>query len=78
MNDIKDTIAKNLTELRTRAGFTQLQLAEKLNYSDKAVSKWERGEAVPDLRVLVKLSEIYGVTVDDMSRAIRSPKESRA
>lgn len=74
MNDIKDTIAKNLTELRTRAGFTQLQLAEKLNYSDKAVSKWERGEAVPDLRVLVKISEIYGVTVDDIVKGETLPK----
>ncbi len=73
MKDIKDIIAKNLTELRTRAGFTQLQLAEKLNYSDKAVSKWERGEAVPDLRVLVKLSEIYGITVDDIVKGENLP-----
>ena len=75
MRDIKDTIAKNLTELRTRAGFTQLQLAEKLNYSDKAVSKWERGEAVPDLRVLIKLSEIYGVTVDDIVKGEAIPRK---
>ncbi len=73
MKDIKDTIAKNLTELRTRAGFTQLQLAEMLNYSDKAVSKWERGEAVPDLRVLIKLSEIYGITVDDIVKGENLP-----
>lgn len=64
MEDLKDTIAKNLVDLRTQAKLTQLQLAEMLNYSDKAVSKWERGEAIPDLRVLVRISEIYGVTLD--------------
>ena len=37
-----------------------------LNYSDKAVSKWERGEAIPDLRVLIRLAEIYGITLDDI------------
>lgn len=66
MEDLKDVIAKNLVDLRTRAKLTQLQLAEMLNYSDKAVSKWERGEAIPDIRVLVKIAEIYGVTLDDI------------
>lgn len=66
MDELKSTIAKNLVELRTQAGFTQLQLAEKLNYSDKAVSKWERGEAIPDIRVLIQLSELYGVSIDDL------------
>ena len=66
MEDLKDIIAKNLVELRTRAGFTQLQLATKINYTDKAVSKWERGEALPDIRVLVKIAEIYNVTLDDI------------
>lgn len=66
MEDLKDTVAKNLVELRTKAGFTQLELAEKINYTDKAVSKWERGEAMPDLRVLVKIADIYNITVDDI------------
>lgn len=66
MEDLKDIVAKNLVELRTKAGFTQLELAEKINYTDKAVSKWERGEALPDLRVLIKLAEIYNITVDDI------------
>ena len=66
MDDLKETIAKNLVDLRTQAKLTQLQLAEMLNYSDKAVSKWERGEAIPDIRVLIRLSEIYGVTLDDL------------
>lgn len=66
MDDLKETIAKNLVALRAKAKLTQLQIADMLNYSDKAVSKWERGEAVPDLRVLIKLSELYNITVDDI------------
>lgn len=66
MDDLKQTIAKNLVALRTKAKLTQLQLAEMLNYSDKAVSKWERGVAIPDLHVLIRISEIYGVTLDDL------------
>ncbi len=66
MDELKQTIANNLIELRTQAKLTQLQLAEMLNYSDKAVSKWERGEAIPDLRVLIQLAEIYHITVDDI------------
>ena len=66
MEDLKDIVAKNLVELRGKAGFTQLELAEKINYTDKAVSKWERGEALPDIRVLVKIAEIYNITLDDI------------
>ena len=66
MEDLKDVVAKNLVALRAKAGFTQLELAEKINYTDKAVSKWERGEALPDIRVLIKLAEIYNITVDDI------------
>ena len=66
MDELKSTIAKNLVELRTRAHLTQLQLAEILNYSDKAVSKWERGEAIPDIRVLMQLSELYGISLDKL------------
>ena len=64
MDELKSTIAKNLAELRMHARLTQLQLAEMLNYSDKAVSKWERGEAIPDIRVLLQLSELYGISLD--------------
>lgn len=66
MNDLKEVIAKNLVRLRQATGLTQLQLAEKLNYSDKAVSKWERGESIPDLRVLIQLAQIYHITLDDI------------
>lgn len=66
--DLKEVIAANLAHLRQEAGLTQLQLAEMLNYSDKAVSKWERGESIPDLRVLIKLAEIYHISLDDIVR----------
>lgn len=64
MNDLKPIIAKNIIELRTAAGMTQIELAEKLNYTDKAVSKWERGESVPDVSVLLRIAELFGVTLD--------------
>lgn len=66
MKDLKEIIAENLIRLRQEVGLTQVQLAEKLNYTDKAVSKWERGESIPDLRVLIQLAEIYHITVDDI------------
>lgn len=68
MNDLRPIVAKNLADCRKAAGYTQLQLAEKLNYSDKAVSKWERGESLPDIAVLRELAELYGVTLDYLVR----------
>ena len=62
--ELKDIVAKNLVELRKIFGFTQLEKAEKLNYSDKAVSRWERAQAIPDAKVLLQLAELFGVTVD--------------
>ncbi len=64
--DIKPIIAKNIAELRQRAGMTQLELAERLNYTDKAVSKWERGESIPDVAVLVEIAGLFQVTLDDL------------
>ena len=62
------TIGKNITRLRRIANLTQLELAEKLNYSDKSVSKWEQGNGVPDVRILVQLADLFQVTVDDLVR----------
>lgn len=62
--DIPKNIAKNITELRKSAGMTQASLAEKLGYSDKSISKWERGEGVPDVICLKNMAELFGVTVD--------------
>ena len=64
MNDLKAVIAKNLIELRRTNRLTQVELAEKLNYSDKAVSKWERAESIPDVGVLKAIAELFNVTVD--------------
>ena len=55
MEDIKKIISKNIQTLRKDADLTQSELAERLNYSDKAVSKWERGESVPDIVVLKQI-----------------------
>ncbi|MBQ2756565.1 MAG: helix-turn-helix transcriptional regulator [Oscillospiraceae bacterium] len=66
MEDMKLIFASNLINLRTKANMTQLDLAEKINYSDKSVSKWERGEAVPDVSVIKTMADIFGVTVDYM------------
>ena len=64
MQDLKPIIAKNIAELRRAASLTQIELAERLNYSDKAVSKWERGESVPDIAVLKEIADMFGVRVD--------------
>ena len=68
MNDTKSIIAANLAALRKRRGLTQADLAEHLDYSDKAISRWERGDTLPDVGVLVELCRFYGVTLDDLVR----------
>lgn len=79
MYDVKPIAAKNITALRQSAGMTQSELAEKLNYSDKAVSKWERGESVPDVSVLYEISRIFGVTLDHLiTDHDKEPGESTA
>jgi len=62
--NIKQNIAKNIAALRTRDRLTQAELAEKLNYSDKAISKWERAESVPDITVLKQIADMFGVSDD--------------
>ncbi|MBQ4067383.1 MAG: helix-turn-helix transcriptional regulator [Clostridia bacterium] len=66
MTELKKIVAKNISELRKGAGMTQLELAERLNYSDKAVSKWESGASIPDVGVLLEISRLFGVTVDHL------------
>ncbi|MBO7253097.1 MAG: helix-turn-helix transcriptional regulator [Oscillospiraceae bacterium] len=63
---LKLQIGKNIAAYRKQAGLTQMGLAEKLNYSDKAVSKWERGESVPDILTLMQLASQFGITVNDL------------
>ena len=63
---LKLQIGSNIANYRKGSGLTQAGLAEKLNYSDKAVSKWERGESMPDVTTLVQLAEQFGITVNDL------------
>ena len=64
LSELKLISASNIIKLRSGAGLTQAELGEKLNYSDKTISKWERGEAIPDAYVLTQMAEIFGVSVD--------------
>ena len=64
MQDLKNIVSENIARLRTDRKMTQLELGQELSYSDKAVSKWERGEAIPDAYVLLQMSKLFGVTVD--------------
>lgn len=64
MDELRTIIGNNLADLRKRKGLTQMELAEKFNYTDRAVSKWENGDTLPDVEVLYQLCEFYGVTLD--------------
>ncbi len=64
--DMKQTIAHNIAALRKSRGMAQSDLAMYLNYSDKAVSKWERAESTPDITVLKAVADLFGVLVDDL------------
>ena len=66
---VKNVVAKNLIELRKSRKLTQSDLAEMLNYSDKTISKWENGDSLPDIAVLAALTDIYGITLDDLVHA---------
>lgn len=64
--EIKRNFSQNLTKLRKTNGLTQLALAEKLNYSDKAISKWEVGSVLPDVETMTHIAEFFGTTVNDL------------
>lgn len=63
---LREYFARNLAYYRKALGLTQIELAEKLNYSDKSISKWERGDGLPDLAVTVQIAEIFGLSVNDL------------
>lgn len=64
INECRLVVASNIIRLRTGAGLTQAELGEKLNYSDKSISKWERAAALPDVLVLHQMAEMFGVDID--------------
>lgn len=66
MENLKNILAQNLVKLRKASNMTQSELAEKLSYSDKAVSKWERSESLPDIEILYEISKLYNVTIDEL------------
>lgn len=76
MNDeeLQHLIAENIAYYRKQNGDTQAELAEKLSYSDKSVSKWERGDGTPDIFILSKIAGLYGITVQDLLREKKVPK----
>lgn len=76
MEDMKQTIADNITELRKELHLTQAELAEKMGYTDKAISKWERAESIPDIVTLKEFADLCGVTLDYLVQ--KEHPESRA
>ena len=63
---MKKTLGTMIAELRKQHGMTQLELAEKMGVTDKAVSKWERDLSCPDINSIPELAEILGVSVEDL------------
>ena len=74
MEDMKKIVAGNITRVRTSLGLTQAQLGEKLNYSDKAVSKWEHGDSTPDINILADIASTFGVSVDYLLTEVHEPE----
>ena len=76
IENLKRNIKNNLIKYRKENGLTQLQLAQKLGYSDKTISKWEREEGVPDIYILKEIADLYGITVNDLisEETIKSEK----
>jgi len=68
---VKENLAENLINFRKSMKLTQAEFAEKFNYSDKAISKWERGESAPDIEVLKQIADFYDITIDTL---ISKPK----
>ena len=71
--NVRRTLGENIAACRKAAGLTQGALGEKLGYSDKSVSKWERGDGVPDVYVLVRLSSLFGCTTDSLLGVTKAP-----
>lgn len=75
MENLKEILSENLIRLRKEKKWTQLELADKLFYSNKAISRWEKGEVLPDLETLNQLSELYGVALSDLFKRYESKEQ---
>ena len=73
----KVLIGKFIAEQRKQKGLTQKELAEKLNVTDKAVSKWETGKGDPDIEILESLSELFCVSINDILSGEIVPQENK-
>ena len=76
MENVKEIIAKNLSELRKSKKWTQQQLAEKINDSDKAISRWEHGDSLPDIETLSKICDLFGVSFEYLLQK-EQPKDNK-
>ena len=76
--ELNEIISKNLIELRKKNKLTQLELAEKLDFSNKSISKWESGEAIPNIEILMKLAKLYDVNLDYFVNEIHQEDSSKA
>ena len=76
IENLKGIIAENITFYRKNEGLTQQELADKLNYSDKSISKWERGEGVPDIYILKQIADLFHITVNDLIEKRQEKKKT--
>lgn len=74
MENVKEIISENLVKLRKEHKLTQLELATKLNYSDKAISRWENGEVTPDVETLMNICALYEISLDDIVKKQENSK----
>ena len=65
-NNIQEILISNLISLRKSRSLTQIELGEKINYSDKTISKWENGDSCPNIEAVHKLAKFYDVSIDDL------------
>lgn len=78
MKTLNEIIGENLTFLRKKAGFTQLEFGDKFSYSDKTVSKWENGSVLPSVDVLKQIADFYGVSTDYILSEHKNEKEFKS
>ena len=75
MKNLKEIVSENIVNLRKRDSLTQAELGKKINYSDKAISRWENGEVLPDLETLQKVAEIFDVPLSELLEERDEKKE---
>ena len=75
MSNLRETVSQNLVRLRKENNLTQIELSQKINFSDKAVSRWEKGEVLPDIETIEKLSEVFGVPMSAILEGQDTPSK---